>query len=66
MDHRVFAGGIFNLWDSMGWARNTPLHVWGASGSTPELGVASFVDHVTKSARGNFEPVVDCTHGFCF
>ena len=25
---------IFNLWDSMGWARNTPLHVYGASGAT--------------------------------
>ncbi len=48
--HLDHVGGIFNLWDSMGWARNTPLHVWGASGSTPDLGVAAFVEHVTKAA----------------
>jgi ribonuclease Z len=47
--HLDHVGGIFNLWDSMGWARNTPLHVWGSSGSTPELGVAAFVDHVQKA-----------------
>ncbi len=48
--HLDHVGGILNLWDSMGWARNTPLHVWGASGSTPELGVAAFVDHIQKAA----------------
>lgn len=48
--HLDHVGGIFNLWDSMGWGRNTPLHVWGASGHTPELGVASFVEHVEKAA----------------
>ncbi len=47
--HLDHVGGIFNLWDSMGWARNTPLHVWGSSGSTPELGVAAFADHVQKA-----------------
>ncbi|RTR38522.1 MBL fold metallo-hydrolase [Shewanella canadensis] len=48
--HLDHVGGIFNLWDSMGWGRNTPLHVWGASGHTPELGVAAFVEHVEKAA----------------
>ncbi len=48
--HLDHVGGIFNLWDSMGWARNTPLHIWGSSGSTPELGVAAFADHVQKAA----------------
>jgi ribonuclease Z len=48
--HLDHVGGIFNLWDSMGWARNTPLHIWGSSGSTPELGVAAFADHVKKAA----------------
>ena len=48
--HLDHVGGIFNLWDSMGWARNTPLHIWGASGSTPDLGVAAFAEHVTKAA----------------
>ncbi len=47
--HLDHVGGILNLWDSMGWARNTPLHVWGAPGSTPELGVATFVDNITKA-----------------
>lgn len=48
--HLDHVGGIFNLWDSMGWARNTPLHVWGSSGSTPELGVSAFAKHVQKAA----------------
>ncbi|MEH6585702.1 MAG: guanitoxin biosynthesis MBL fold metallo-hydrolase GntH [Halioglobus sp.] len=47
--HLDHVGGILNLWDSMGWARNTPLHVWGASGSTPELGVAAFVENIQKA-----------------
>lgn len=47
--HLDHVGGILNLWDSMGWARNTPLHVWGASGSTPELGVAAFVGNIQKA-----------------
>ncbi len=48
--HLDHVGGIFNLWDSMGWARNTPLHIWGSSGDTPELGVAAFADHVQQAA----------------
>lgn len=48
--HLDHVGGIFTLWDSMGWARNTPLHIWGSSGSTPELGVAAFANHVQKAA----------------
>jgi len=48
--HLDHVGGIFNLWDSMGWARNTPLHIWGSSGSAPEFGVAAFADHVQKAA----------------
>ena len=47
--HLDHAGGILGLWDSMGWARNTPLHVYGGSGSTPELGVTAFVDNVKKA-----------------
>ncbi|WP_076407391.1 guanitoxin biosynthesis MBL fold metallo-hydrolase GntH [Shewanella sp. UCD-KL12] len=48
--HLDHVGGIFNLWDSMGWGRNAPLNVYGSSGHTPELGVASFVEHVEKAA----------------
>lgn len=28
--HLDHIGGIFALFDAMGWARNTPLHVWGS------------------------------------
>ncbi|MEH6581184.1 MAG: MBL fold metallo-hydrolase [Halioglobus sp.] len=48
MDH---AGGIFSLFDAMGWARNTPLHVWGATGTTPDLGIAAFTQNVRKAAE---------------
>ncbi|MEE8626129.1 MAG: guanitoxin biosynthesis MBL fold metallo-hydrolase GntH [Acidiferrobacterales bacterium] len=48
--HLDHVGGIFNLWDSMGWARNTPMHIWGSSGSTPELGVSAFAEHVQQAA----------------
>ncbi|MGR5065024.1 guanitoxin biosynthesis MBL fold metallo-hydrolase GntH [Photobacterium sp. DNB22_13_2] len=48
--HLDHVGGIFNLWDSMGWGRNVPLNVYGSSGHTPELGIASFVEHVEKAA----------------
>ena len=49
--HLDHAGGIFPLFDAMGWARNTPLHVWGASGYTPDLGVAAFTENVRKAAE---------------
>ena len=29
--HLDHVGGILNLFDTMGWARNTPLNVWGPS-----------------------------------
>ncbi|UQN40971.1 guanitoxin biosynthesis MBL fold metallo-hydrolase GntH [Agarivorans sp. B2Z047] len=48
--HLDHVGGIFNLWDSMGWGRNTPLKVWGSSGHTPELGLNHFIGHVEQAA----------------
>ncbi len=44
--HLDHIGGIFPLFDAMGWARNTPLRVWGPSGQTPELGTAAFIDNI--------------------
>jgi len=44
--HLDHIGGIFPLFDAMGWARNTPLRVWGPSGHTPELGTAAFIDNI--------------------
>ena len=49
--HLDHSGGIFSLFDAMGWARNTPLQVWGPSGSTPELGTAEFTKNVRKAAE---------------
>lgn len=53
--HLDHAGGILTLFDSMGWSRNTPLHVWGSSGYTPELGTAAFVDHIQAAAAWHNE-----------
>jgi len=49
--HLDHCGGIFPLFDAMGWARNTPLHVWGPSGSTPELGTKAFTENIRKAAE---------------
>jgi ribonuclease Z len=49
--HLDHTGGIFSLFDAMGWARNTPLQVWGPSGSTPELGTAEFTKNIRKAAE---------------
>ena len=49
--HLDHSGGIFSLFDAMGWARNTPLKVWGPSGSTPELGTAEFIKNIRKAAE---------------
>jgi ribonuclease Z len=49
--HLDHCGGIFPLFDAMGWARNTPLQVWGPSGTTPELGTAAFTKNVRAAAE---------------
>jgi len=49
--HLDHVGAIFPLFDAMGWARNTPLLVWGPSGSTPELGTAAFTKHIRAAAE---------------
>jgi len=49
--HLDHCGGIFPLFDAMGWARNTPLQVWGPSGTTPELGTAAFTINVRAAAE---------------
>ncbi|MEH6593826.1 MAG: MBL fold metallo-hydrolase [Halioglobus sp.] len=49
--HLDHTGGIFSLFDAMGWARNTPLQVWGPSGSTPELGTTEFTANIRKAAE---------------
>ena len=49
--HLDHCGGIFPLFDAMGWARNTPLQVWGPSGTTPELGTAAFARNVREAAE---------------
>jgi len=49
--HLDHCGGIFPLFDAMGWARNTPLIVWGPSGTTPELGTAAFTKNIRAAAE---------------
>ena len=49
--HLDHCGGIFPLFDAMGWGRNTPLRVWGPSGTTPELGTADFTKNIRKAAE---------------
>ncbi|MHC5101226.1 MAG: MBL fold metallo-hydrolase, partial [Planctomycetota bacterium] len=49
--HLDHCGGIFPLFDAMGWGRNTPLHVWGPSGTTAELGTADFTNNIRKAAE---------------
>jgi ribonuclease Z len=53
--HLDHVGGIFPLFDAMGWARNTPLHVWGSSGYTPELGITAFTQHVRAAAEWHIQ-----------
>ena len=53
--HLDHVGGIFPLFDAMGWSRNVPLQVWGPSGFTPDQGTAAFVDHVQKSSNWHID-----------
>jgi len=48
--HTDHVGDIASLWIA-GWigGRYTPLHVYGPSGATPELGTASMVNHIEKA-----------------
>jgi ribonuclease Z len=53
--HLDHIGGIFALFDAMGWARNTPLHVWGSSGYTPELGITALTEHIVGAAEWHIQ-----------
>jgi hypothetical protein len=53
--HLDHVGGIFPLFDAMGWARNTPLHVWGSSGYTPELGITAFTRNIRAAAEWHIQ-----------
>ena len=57
--HLDHIGGIFPLFDAMGWARNTPLRVWGPSGHTPELGTAAFIDNIYGASEWHRESKQD-------
>lgn len=49
--HLDHVGGILPLFDAMGWGRNRPLHVYGSSGATKELGVSDFCTNIEKAAN---------------
>ena len=48
--HLDHVGDFHVLYDAMGWARNTPLRVWGPSGATEEQGTAEFCELMDKAA----------------
>jgi ribonuclease Z len=49
--HLDHVGGILPLYDAMGWARNTPLRVWGASGYDETLGISAFCKNIEEVAN---------------
>ena len=53
--HLDHVGGIFTMFDAMGWSRNVPLQVWGSSGATPENGTAAFVENILKASSWHIE-----------
>jgi ribonuclease Z len=53
--HLDHIGGIFPLFDGMGWGRNTPLHVWGSSGFTPELGITALAKNITEASEWHIQ-----------
>lgn len=53
--HLDHVGGIFAMFDAMGWSRNIPLQVWGSSGATPENGTAAFVENILKASSWHIE-----------
>ena len=49
--HLDHVGDFHVLYDALGWARNSPLHVWGPSGYTSsEMGTATFCEMMEKAA----------------
>ncbi len=53
--HLDHVGDFHVLFDAMAWGRNTPLHVWGASGYTKEMGIESFCDLMHQAALWHIE-----------
>ena len=53
--HLDHIGSIFPLFDAMGWARNTPLQLWGASGYTPELSISKFAENVRQASEWHIQ-----------
>jgi len=49
--HLDHVGGILPLYDAMGWARNTPLRVWGASGYDQNLGISAFCKNIFEASN---------------
>ena len=47
--HLDHVGDFHVLYDALGWARNSPLHVWGPSGYTEEMGTAHFCKTMKKA-----------------
>src|SRR5262245_25589011 len=54
--HSDHAGDLVALWVG-GWVsgRHGPLHVWGPSGPTPDLGTKAFIDNLKKAWKWDYE-----------
>ncbi len=53
--HLDHVGDFHVLFDAMAWGRNTPLHVWGPSGYTKEMGTEAFCDSMRRAALWHIE-----------
>lgn len=53
--HLDHVGDFHVLFDAMGWARNTPLHVWGPSGYNKDMGTKTFCDLMQQAALWHIE-----------
>jgi ribonuclease Z len=53
--HLDHIGDLLPLFDAMGWARNTPLQVWGASGKTDNLGTTAMCRAFEAAAAWHIE-----------
>lgn len=49
--HLDHIGDLLVLFDAMGWARNTPLHVWGSTAGEEDEGITAILDGFQAAAK---------------
>ncbi len=53
--HLDHVGDFHVLFDAMGWGRNVPLHVYGSSGYTEDMGIEAYCRLMHKAAKWHIE-----------